>query len=75
MSTRINSEMEIILTKITAALNELMLSCHRVREIYFVAVIFAAVIFAATTICKLGRKSRLSLCTKQVKCNTEKVTI
>ena len=32
----------IFLTKITAAQNEVALSCHRVRELYFLAVIFVA---------------------------------
>ena len=34
----------ILLTKTTAAQNEVVLSHHRVRELYFLAVIFAATV-------------------------------
>ena len=39
----------IVLTETTAALNEVALSCHRVHELYFLAVVFAEAIFMYTT--------------------------
>ena len=49
--------MIILLTKTTAAQNEVALSYHRVRGLYFMAVVFAATIvplvFLKTCVCKL----------------------
>ena len=41
----ISHEESILLTKIAAAQNEVALSYHRVRGLYFLAVIFATTIF------------------------------
>ena len=40
----LNSYLYILLTKITAAQNEVALSYHRVRGLYFLAVVFSATI-------------------------------
>ena len=40
----------ILLTKTTAAQNEVALSYHRVREFYFLAVVFEATIVTCTAI-------------------------
>ena len=41
-------QINIFLTKTTAAKNEVALSYHRVRVLYFLAVVFAATIISST---------------------------
>ena len=44
MYTKINSIYKILLTKTTAVENEVALSYHRMRGLYFLAVVFASTI-------------------------------